>query len=274
MIVCYAQGGGLGHLTRVRAYLHTVHADEPATVLTTSPFGADPRVLGPHRPRSLPPGADPAAVLRELRPDTLVVDAFPAGIRGELRAASVPPGTRTVHLARLLRWDAYRELLPPDPIRFDRTWTVEPVTGAHGAHLTRTSAAVAPLSLTDPPAGVGPDGGVAHGAWLILHSGPDAEIDELIGYARECAALEGERPRLVLAAPRRPCGLPDDVGHLATYPAWPLFERAARIVTAAGFNAVRQAAPWRAKHRMLPFPRRWDDQFTRAARARREVALG
>ncbi|MEV0898890.1 hypothetical protein [Actinoplanes sp. NPDC049802] len=255
MIVCYAQGGGLGHLTRIRAYLHTCHGDTPATILSTSPFTSDPRVLGPHR-------LLPASALPSLRPSLLVVDAFPAGINGELTAASVPPGTATVHLARLLRWDAYRPLMPPDPIRFDRIWAVE--------ELDRSPLGDAsPLSLTDPAPSADPDpAGVADGAWLIVHSGPEAEIHELIGYARDRADLEGARPRLVLVAPHRPPGLPPGVGHIDPYPAWPLFARAERVVTAAGFNVVRQLRPWRAKHLMLPFPRRWDDQFTRAARAR------
>jgi len=38
MIVCYANGGGLGHLTRIRAYLHTTGWDGPVTILTGSPF--------------------------------------------------------------------------------------------------------------------------------------------------------------------------------------------------------------------------------------------
>jgi hypothetical protein len=255
VIVCYAQGGGLGHLTRVRAYLHTVHADAPATILSTSPFTADPRILGPHR-------LLPAAALPDLRPSVLVVDAFPAGLGGELRASSVPPGARTVHLARLLRWDAYRRVLPPDPIRFDEVRTLEPLSDDHAAFLGPGE----PLVLRDPPASAAD---VPDGSWLIVHSGPAEEINDLIGYARDCASAEGHRPRLVLVAPHRPPGLPSGVAHVGPYPAWPLFARAARIISAAGFNIVRQMAPWREKHLMLPFPRRWDDQFARAARARR-----
>ncbi|WIM99691.1 hypothetical protein ACTOB_003351 [Actinoplanes oblitus] len=256
MIVCYARGGGLGHLTRIRAYLHTVHGDEPATIVTGSPFAADPRVLGPHR-------VLPVAALPSLRPSELVVDAFPAGIEGEL--SDPPRADRTVHLARLLRWAAYRPLLPREPIRFDQTWILEDLDPAHAAHLARTSAACDRLRLTDPPSA---PAGLAAGAWLIAHSGPETEIHELVAYARECASWEGCRPRLMLAAPHRPAGLPADVEHTDRYPVWPLFASAERVVTAAGFNAVRQLEPWRAKHRMLPFPRRWDDQFTRAARAR------
>ncbi|MEU8662535.1 hypothetical protein [Actinoplanes philippinensis] len=257
MIACYVRGGGLGHLTRIRAYLHTCHPGATATILTGSAFTADPRVLGPHR-------LLPAEALPSLRPSTLVVDAFPAGLEGELSAASVPPGARTVHLARLLRWDAYRPLLPAEPIAFDETWLLEDLTPEHRAYLPGTAA---PLTLSDPP-GVTPRG-VAEGSWLIVHSGPGPEIRELLGYARDCAAAEGVRPRLVLACPRRPGDLPGDVAHVDPYPAWPLFATAARVITAAGFNAVRQMRPWRAKHLMLPFPRRFDDQYARASLGRR-----
>ncbi|MFC4068790.1 hypothetical protein [Actinoplanes subglobosus] len=259
MIACYVRGGGLGHLTRIRAYLHTCHPGETATILTTSPFTADPRVLGPHR-------LLPAVALPSLHPSTLVVDAFPAGLDGELSAASIPRGTRTVHLARLLRWDAYLPLLPADPVRFDETWLLEDLTPEHRAHFP----AAAPLTLTDPPEST--PRGAAEGSWLIVHSGPAPEIHELIGYARDCATAEGIRPRLLLAAPSAPHDLPEDVAHIDPYPAWPLFAEAARVITAAGFNAVRQTRPWRSKHLMLPFPRRWDDQYTRAAAARRPAS--
>ena len=262
MIVCYARGGGLGHLTRVRAYLYTVHPGAPATIRTGWPDD-----------------------LAELEPEEIVLDAFPAGLDGEVGAALVPAGVRVVHLARLLRWDAYRPLIPADPVRFDRTWLVEPVTGPHLAYLRSVSATVAPLELCDPPVeplepsaplklsgspAVERPGGraAASGDWLIVHAGPADEVMELVAYARETAALEGAAPRFVLVSPTAPAGLPADVAHLDARPAWPLFAGAARIVSAAGFNTVRQAAPYREKHRMLPFPRRYDDQFARAVAAR------
>ncbi|WP_205315393.1 hypothetical protein [Nonomuraea lactucae] len=244
MIVCYARGGGLGHLTRVRAYLHTVHPGEPAEILTAWPERL--------------PGAS-----------ELVVDAFPAGLDGELSRRTVPPGVRVVHLARLLRWDAYRPLIPDDPVRFDRTYLVEEITGPHLAFLGSVSRAVTPLTLADPPApSATPVSDRLRGAWLIVHAGPPGEVMDLVAYARETAALEGLSPVFVLVSPAAPPGLPADVAHLDARPAWPLFRSAGRIVSAAGFNVVRQAAPYRHKHRLLPFPRRFDDQFARAARVR------
>lgn len=254
MIVCYARGGGFGHLTRVRAYLHTVHPGAAATIRTEWP--RDPAVLA--------------------QADEIVVDAFPAGLDGELDAAGVPPGARVVHLARLLRWDAYRPLTQDRPLRFAQTWLAEPVSGPHLSYLRSVSDRIDALSLQDPPPATaprdprGPWPVAAPGDWLIVHSGPPGEILELVAYARESAVLEGLSPRLVLVSPAAPPGLSAGVAHLAVRPAWPLFATAGRIVSAAGFNVVRQAAPYRHKHRMVPFPRRFDDQFTRAARARRE----
>ncbi|RFS84520.1 hypothetical protein D0T12_13175 [Actinomadura spongiicola] len=256
MIACYAAGDGLGHLTRLRSVLHTLRRDGPVTVATTSPFAADPRVTGGWRVVPSLDGVDA---------DEVIVDAFPAGLRGEL--TSVPPGARVTHLARSLRWEAYRPLLPADPPRFDRTFVLEPLDPAHHAYLGAVSDEVVPLTLVDPP--VEPldvDG------WLIVHSGPDAETLELVAYARDMASVEGVRPPMTLVSPRRPDGLPPGVAHLDAYPACPPGPNVERIVTAAGFNAVRQYAQWRDMHHMLPFPRSLDDQFARASRARREAS--
>jgi hypothetical protein len=283
MIVCYAQGGGLGHLTRIQAFLHTTRCRDTVTILTGSPFAADPRVVGGRDVLPAPRGLDRDAlshwvgtVLADLAPRELLIDAFPAGLSGELHRGVVPEGTRVVHLARLLRWDAYRRLLPAAPLRFDQTWVMEPLDPAHTSYLgSVTSPGPMALTLVEPPAappaashaGAWPgDPAPAPGGWLIVHTGPTAEVLDLVEYARESAAAENTRPRFTLISPRRPAGLPAEVAHLDVYPAWPLFPAAERIITAAGFNAVRQLTPWRSRHRMIPFPRRFDDQFARAAR--------
>jgi hypothetical protein len=56
------------------------------------------------------------------------------------------------------------------------------------------------------------------------------------------------------------------------YPVWPVHADADRVFTAAGFNAMRQLAAHRERHRFLPLPRRFDDQFERARRAREALA--
>jgi hypothetical protein len=244
----------------------------PVTVLTGSPFAHDPRV-NPGWDVLRPP-EQPARWLADtlagLAPGEVIVDAFPAGLKGELTASAFPPGTRVVHLARLLRWDAYRPLLPASPPRFDRTYLLEEPAPEHLAYLRDHSAEVVPLDLVDPP-GDSPDP-LPDGAWVIMHGGPEEEITQLVAYARDVAALEAAGPGLVLVCPDRcrPVPLPAGVAHLDHYPVrLPSPETfTGMIFTAAGFNSVRVLAPWRARHRMLPFPRTLDDQFTRASRAR------
>src|SRR5690606_29903912 len=210
VIVCYARGDGLGHLTRLRSVLHTLGADGPVTVVTGSPFAGDPRVTGGWRVvRTAGPvrGADLAA----LAPDEVIVDAFPAGLRGEL--TGLPPGVRTTHLARLLRWDAYAPMLPADPPRFDRTYLLEPLAPAHEAYLRAVSGEILPLALTDPPSDpIDVDG------WLIVHSGPDAETLELVAYAQDMASAERINPPMTLVSPQKPEGLPPGVAYLDAYP--------------------------------------------------------
>ena len=54
MILYYALGGGLGHLTRARKVLEALHLTRDAVLLTASPFGADPRVTGGLRVLKVP----------------------------------------------------------------------------------------------------------------------------------------------------------------------------------------------------------------------------
>ena len=301
MIVVYADGGGLGHLTRIQSLRHTLGWTGPVTVLTSSSFADDERVTAGLSVVAIPITRDDRSARRswlqrtlaELEPDLVVVDAFPAGLGGEVDATTVPSSVPCLHVARLLRWDAYRRVLPANPVRYDRTYLLEPVHDPHRAHLDRHTEAVTPLDLIDPapgpapggstdagaPAAAWPSGGDGDGApprsdrprWLVAHAGPTAEVLELVDYARAQAEAEAVRPSIVVASPARSAPPPGpDLVTVDRYPIWPLFESADRIVTAAGFNAMRQLAPHRARHRFLPLPRRYDDQTERARRAHQQ----
>jgi hypothetical protein len=257
VILYYAIGGGLGHLVRARAVLHTLGVADRAALVTASPFAADPRVVGDLPVIRVPDAIDgDRAALRRwlgdlvagLRPERLVADAFPAGVLGELEARL---GVPIDHVARLLRWPRYARRLDGPLPRIDTTFAVEPLHDDHLAALQAASERVVALSLVDPPA---PPRDDAAGAVLVVHSGPAREVRVLASLA----ARTGHPVRIA-----RPSG-PD----LDVYPASALFARAAAIVTAAGFNAMRQAAPFGDRHLCLPFPRPLDDQRARARAVR------
>jgi hypothetical protein len=299
MILCYALGGGLGHLTRMRALLHTLGegvGGEPVNALVSSPLALDPRALGgwaallapaemSHVPAAL--GAWVAAAVLRLRPRVIYVDAFPGGILGELCGMAWPAGTELFHAARRLSWPRYSGRLArpgggPLP-QFAATYVLEPLEPDHHAALAGCSRTLAEQTVADPPAAPAPPAAPPISdepstppadAWLVVHSGPAPEILQLIAYAESLQLLEGSRAPLALIAPRRPelpdgpprlVGLPEAVAHFDLYPAWPLFTAAPRIVTACGFNVMRQAARHHARHRYMPFPRPLDDQFVRAS---------
>ena len=257
MILYYAIGGGLGHLVRARAVLHTLGVADRAALVTASPFAADPRVVGELPVIRVPDALDgDRAALRRwlgdlvacLRPERLVADAFPAGVLGELEAGL---GVPMDHVARLLRWPRYARRLDGPLPRIETTFAVEPLHADQLAALGSASERVVALSLVDPPA---PPRDDAAGAALVVHTGPAREVCVLASLA----ARTGHPVRIA-----RPGG-PD----LDVHPASALFRRAAAIVTAAGFNAVRQAAPFGDRHLCLPFPRPLDDQRARARAVR------
>lgn len=209
--------------------------------------------------------ADPAALgtwvagaIAEREPDVLLVDAFPGGVLGELCGLAALEGVALHHTARLLRWGVYaRRCAAPLP-RYEAVHVVEPLHPAHERVLAGLADAVAPLALPEPPA---PEGGPGD-AWLVVHTGPAREVRTLARIADE---RRGGAP-LRVVTPVRVDGLPAGAEVVDAVPAAPLYAGAAGIVTAAGFNTVRELALHRDRHVCVPFERRLDDQRARARR--------
>ena len=224
MIVYYARGGGFGHVTRARRVLAALRLD--ASIVTCVP---------------------------ESPVDRMIVDAFPGGLEGELCGLDV----RMDYVARLLRWNEYRRCVPGELPRFGTTYIVEELTSDHLAFVQAHSERVEFLELpVDAPRNDVP----MEDYWLVVHSGPEHEVRELVAYAAELDPAA----RIVVASPYAVEGYE----HVEAYPASQLFPAAARIVSAAGFNVMLETEAWRDKHLVVPFPRKFDDQFLRAARRR------
>ncbi|HLM49849.1 MAG TPA: hypothetical protein VK279_04815 [Solirubrobacteraceae bacterium] len=267
-VLYYAVGGGLGHLVRARAVLHTLGLTEDAAILTASPHADDRRVVGPVGVVRIPLDLERdrsayrnwlTALLADLRPRRLIVDAFPAGVLGELAGlpALVHAG-RIDHVARLLRWPAYARRLRSAPPRFATTHLLEPLHADHHAMLTAASDEVVPLTLVDPPADAGLPP-VPGPFTLIAHSGPLAEVLTLV---RRAQGLR--RPDPLVVCSREPVA-----GHLTWldhFPVRTLLPHARRLVTGAGFNCVREGRAFGGEHHVVPFARPLDDQPARAAR--------
>ena len=251
MTLYYAVGGGLGHVTRARRVLAALQIAD-ATVLSSADLPAE--LEGK-------PDAHREWLIERVRGHRVLVDAFPAGIQGELSGTE---GVAFDYVARLLDWPAYRAAVPQPLPRFGRTYLVETLTPEHERFVAQSGGVVVPLTLAAPISSASPS--VARPYTLVVHSGPAAEVEELVAYARE---LGSER---LLVATR--CEMASSPGceRIDTNEPWNYFDGATRIVSAAGFNVMLETEPWRYKHHVLPFPRRFDDQFLRAARRKQRLA--
>jgi hypothetical protein len=270
-VAYYAMGGGLGHLVRARAVLHTLGIEADSHVLTTSVYAQDPRVLGPMTAELPPPecSEDPESLaawiertLQRLAPDTLFIDVFPGGILGELTRPLWPGGTRLCYVGRLLRWQPYCARLRAPLPHFDTSYWVEPLHDDHALVIRAASDDVKELHLEDPPTGAVPP--LPENTWVVLHSGPPEEVRELVAYARDIQSSEGITASIQVVGPAEGIKHPS----LPCFPAADYFAQASRVVTACGFNVMRQSAGARARHHFMPFARPLDDQYARAARRR------
>lgn len=278
MIACYAMGGGLGHLARARRVLRSLGcASADAAILSASPLARGPGIVPV--PRRLAHsraefGAWLKKALRALAPSAVVVDAFPLGILGELADASVLPEVPLYHVARLLKWNAYRDAcvgqMRGTPRRYQASLVVEELAPEHREFLARNSERVFPFELASNRESNTKNPFKKDPVWLVVHSGPAAEVRALIEFARmkEKSAV----PRFIVVSPRA-LDLPAGVERIAHARPWELYPHAAHIVTACGFNSMHETAPWRAKHLFMPLERRFDDQALRAQRAYKEPRL-
>jgi hypothetical protein len=170
-IVYYAMGGGLGHLTRARAFLHTLGFEAAVIVARAH----DRRVTG-----DIP-------VVSEIPPGDLILDTFPAGLMGEIEGGAVD------YVARYVRWDRYT--LPRNPPRIKTAYILEPLHPDQERYVRERAAAIEPIELRDPPCAA-PLPPLPPRYVLVVHSDP-GEREELLAYARDVCAAEGVHDPIV-----------------------------------------------------------------------------
>lgn len=276
-LIYYALGGGLGHLVRARAFLQMTELTAQTTVLTHSEFAADPRIVKGLNILAVPNSLQENAAsfrawlirhIERLDAECICIDVFPAGILGELCDLPSNLGLEFWHIARLLRWEQYAPLIYGSAPCYTRVWCLEPLHCAHQQFLEAHSDRIEYLELIDAPM---PDPiDCADAFWLIVHSGPAAEVAEIIDYADEIRTIENRDIELWVASKQPPDKLPAATRILDAFPAQIYFAAAERIFSAAGFNVMRQTRTHRQKQVVLPMPRRYDDQFERARRCQIE----
>lgn len=282
MYLFYTIGGGLGHLTRFSSFIRTLEIDEPVTIIASSPFARDERVVDGRHNILIPPfrAAKDKESLREwlqqimdsLKPQKIFIDAFPAGILGELTDVFFPTGAECFLLARIIKWKQYQQRIPTFHGRFRKVYQLEKLSDDYLDFLANCSDSIEPITLKLPEGTIS-DFDIESGTWLIVHSGPDSELKAIIEKACQHYDQESVKPKVVVIYPgKRPDFVPEEFAYSNIYPAFPLFAKAQRVYSAAGFNMVDQMRDYRSRHYLMPFERIFDDQTERCRQHADEFA--
>jgi len=264
MILYYAMGGGLGHLTRSVAILRAAPALRGSVRLMASSRHAALVCAAAPCPLDIVEGdiltsrrryaQFLTAYLERHAVTAIVLDTFPFGLVGEwLELGATLP---RLLLARSLKWRAYARILPHIVGRWpERTLALEPLTREYERLLvaqSRLSTLDAPILFEDDANGI-PATWQKTSDCLIVHSGGEAERELLRQAARRAFGAT------------QPDGLFPERG---IYPAEPILAQYAQLVSAAGYNmaAFASQAPPERTHLLYPMPRRFDNQYLRAER--------
>lgn len=269
MLLYYAVGGGLGHLTRAAAIIEYLQIPQKQVlVFTASPFAEIyfPNLPVLALPKYLQNNPEFYEIwlqqqCRKYHFKEIWIDSFPCGILGELHCLQ-NLDLKATYLARLLDWKNYAGLMKHKPI-FEKIWLLENLEKEHLEFIGSLSYKVEDFTFHYPEK-MPKEKLFDRNDWLIVHSEPAHEVAELLAYAYEQAQIEKLEVRFCVVSPIEKLDTIISYTHFNLYPAYPYFGQAGRIFTACGFNSMKQGEKYRSKHHFLPFRRRFDNQFLRA----------
>jgi len=260
MILYYAMGGGLGHISRSLAILNRspwlaartrlmVSSSLAGLAIGASPCPVD-HVAGEAITSKRKYAAFLSGYLKRHRVQLLIVDTFPSGVVGELgwSGLAVP----MILVARHVKWKEYAEatggMAGAAPAH---TLAVEPLDEEQ-EKAVRNSGEV--TQMDSPITMEQPDSGSLKSGVLVVHSGPAEEVAELKKIAHEKA---GGAEAVEVVSPVS-----------GVYPAESYIRGYSTVISGAGYNmsALASQAPPGVTHVLHPFERRFDDQFLRARR--------
>lgn len=259
MILYYAVGGGLGHISRSLAILNRSPWLAKRTRLMTS--SAIAGIAVNHSPSPVDHVADETVTskrryseflsdyLNRHRIRLLIVDTFPSGIVGEWGwvNSSIP----MILVARHVKWKEYEKRIGGACVPPAHMLGVEPLDEEQERALENCGDV---LRMDSPIALEQHSGAVRNPNILVVHSGPAEELGKLKTIAMGRA---GGADSIDIVSPER-----------GIYPVESFIRDYSTIVSGAGYNmcALASQAPKGVTHILYPFERRFDDQFLRVRR--------
>jgi len=278
-VLIYAPGGGFGHFTRSLAIAHTFKLLKVTLLVSSTPLSV--RYQNSIIVQQIPQTAQIdktefqkwfTNVMLLCKPELLIIDTFPAGIKGELNELDLN-GTPIVLIARNLKWDVYKRNVHRIRNKIDQIYLIESVNEQYLNFLKTQNSFIGSIDIDDSNETIEPDPGFVKSVsqhagekWILVHSGSQDECEELYEYARKIAFMHRVKPGLFL------CGNFSRTLQNGTqtiheiYPVCQYYSMFDRVITGAGFNSVRQAKKYATTYNFYPFERLYDDQYARALR--------
>lgn len=273
----YAVGGGLGHLQRGRSMMYTLAWQrEEVLFLHSSPY-ASHLLEGIHHvcvPLEFNQKRETYQMwlldfLNQHHFEEIYLDTFPLGIMGEwngLRNHQI----NFYYVARYVKWAAY-EVLIRRAIFFETVYQVECLNPKQTRFIQQNSNNIIDLSLKIPQQQLPEALAIfikkqKNPIWLIVHSTPLSELQQLIDLAFNMKKQSQSSAQLWVIT-QEDISLKGITVFNNIVP-HTLFEQVEKIFTACGFNSMLETKAFRHKHHFIPFERRFDDQFKRAKFAR------
>ena len=265
----------MGHLARTTAFFYTQNIDfRKAIILTTNPlaqevFKETPTIFMPlHLQENTIECAEFIAnIIKLYAVQEVYIDSFPVGILGELQNVDFSK-VRVFYLARLLNWQKYRTLFQNINYVFEKVWICEDLHAPHQDFIQKNAKSISNITLTYPPEpfiDLRQYFQLKNELWLIIHSQPKGEVEDLYTYAKWVLDWKGSMADFVIISACRDLDIDaPNVYYFNTSAAYMYLPQADKIFTAAGFNLLQQAAPYKEKHYVMPFQRGFDLQFERA----------
>lgn len=282
MVFYYAVGGGLGHLSRAKKVLKALNINDFKVITAQQSvdealFSQDQLLILKKEWASSPQMVTPwiSRHCKEYNVNTIFIDTFPIGIVGEISNGFPNLNVDLIYVARFLKWFDYEKATKvntnKNSNRFQSCFIVDELHPLQEKYIESQCAQVEKLPLIHQTSDNQNNISIKKNTWLIAHSMPISELQELLAYAKEVAHLEAQQPNYLICTTLDTSALPEEfhknnVDVIQRYPIDSLIAKCERFFTACGYNIMNETTDQADKHHFLPFPRRYDDQYLRAQR--------
>ncbi|WP_040281765.1 hypothetical protein [Psychroserpens damuponensis] len=265
MHVFYAQGGGLGHLTRVDTLIKTLDIPKrEVIIITPSVFTNYFKGYQFVRLRWDEHHYDWAKTivhtLKKYPVTRFYVDTFPFGLKGELNLVySTFPKLTYIYISRVLKWDFYTSTVTQKAsIIFYNTLLLEPLYDAHLNWITSHSTSVTPITLKRES--LTPICYMKSAYVLVVHSGGKDDVLKICKQAIEDYKTQNSIKIVVFTQVHVHIENDNVVVKNDVYPVSQYFENAIKIYTAGGFNSMHELKNYKEKHVAVALNKLYDDQ--------------